>query len=241
MAAQVGTYDTFSARVTRRLTKIESEKLAPSADDLRELIDQALAELDGVRCFEDLHDRDGDDTTRRIVLGTEISGWIQRTSRLVGVSLVRDAGTDDESIEELDADEWAVRPGPGRTEVLHLAAVVPTGTKLRLRWTRPHEISETDAAETTIPAGLTEPLTLLAVAAASEWIARAASDLKNSAFSEGAEMDYEAIADRWTSRGREARKRAREILEPPAEAQDAAGVALTWDSKDQHGRPRVGH
>lgn len=239
--SKVGTLDAFTARVLRRLGKVESEKMTPSPEAQADLIGEALDLYDRHRPHAQVHEREGSDVARRFVLPALITGWRSGTDRVLDVAQVMGANTDDEIEATYPATDWTVTRDTTGQDVLRLAWAPGSGTTLRIRYATPHALHATDAALSTVPDGDAEALTLLGVTVFAAWIARSAADMANQAL--GADqVDYSNISSRWDKRGKDAYAAALRLLTPEAETHRASGASVTWESTSLLARqPRVGH
>lgn len=224
--------DELKDRTKSIVGDVNSDKLRPSIETETEIVRDALDEFSRATPRRVTGEVDGDGSTRRYVLTTILggaAGWIAETSEILDVGIVYDASTDDERIERIAEDKWDKRIETTGAEVLYLRTVVPGGAKLRILYTRPHQINELDsAAETTVPEKWTQALVLLTAAVWAGWISRAASDLANETLGVD-QVDYESAATRWARRSEMLRKQAIERMSPKELSAGSAGASIEYD------------
>lgn len=233
-------------RVELRLGRIESQRLEPTSEALEESCRSALAELSSIRPRSIVREIAGDGTTRRFVLSTALAdpdGWVAFSSDVLGIEDVSNTGTDDEAVDPLGEDDWAIRIATDGTEVLFLGVAVGTDRHLRIRYSRAHTVEDLDGATvTTVPERDTEPLVLLATSEAAGWIARTAADLADRGSLGVDQVEFAGFSRRWREFSDALRKRAAERLGASELVSGGAGTSVEWESESRLGRfPRVSH
>ncbi len=223
-----------------RLGSIDSKTLAPTIDAQSDCLDATIAWYAGIRPRSKLYQVAGDDTKRRFVLSTDVSGWV-KGSEVQSVQLVTSPDTNDETVRELAGEEWNQRVSIGGDDVLMLAGAVPVGTTIRVTWNAPHVVDAEFANSTTIPERDADAFLTMLAAYLARWVSRRASDIASASL--GADqIDAEPIGERWSKRARELEKQAMERLAPTSETVRAVGASVDWKNDNTAARtPRVGH
>ena len=96
------------------------------------------------------------------------------------------------------------------------------------------------ATATTIYERDSEGFLLLVCSLLAHWVARAASDQKNSSL--GVEqINYDTIDRRWRQKGEDLRKQALERFESTEFSAGVAAFSVEYKTRDRFGFPRVSH
>jgi hypothetical protein len=233
-------------RIDLRLGRIESERLQPTVEALEESCRSALAELSAIRPRSVVRELAGDGSSRRYVLTTAFAdpdGWVADSSDVLEIGEVSNTGTDDETVDPLGEDDWAIRRGTDGLEVLFVGTPVGVDRVLRIRYSRAHTVTDLDgAAATTVPERETEALVLLATSEAAGWIARTAADLADRGSLGVDQIEFAGFSRRWREFSDVLRKRAAERLGASELVSGGAGTSVEWESESRLGRlPRVSH
>lgn len=214
-----------------RLGTVDSVKLAPTADAKTSELANAVDLYSRVRPRARTFEFAGDNLKRRFVLRTDVAGWRNGSSKLAPpLQTVENAGTNSETITDMEDLGWSLSVNPSGDDVLMLASVIPTGQTFRLHWQDLHTVHASDAALTTVPDSDKEPFVSLVAHFLAAWIARTSADL--TAASIGIDqVDLESVSERFAKRARELRKDAMDRLAPEegSEISGSGGASITWD------------
>jgi len=238
----VGKQSDVLTRAMDRLGKL-SDSLAPTIDAQKDALHDTIDEYSRLKPRDMVFEQAGDDTTRRIVLSTVLlaSGWKKGSNTVVSVETVTAAGTNDETTESYDLEDWQQRIGANGDDLLFLATAVNTGSTLRLVWDGWHVVHETDPTLTTIPENDAEPFVSLLASKLAEWVARKASDSANASLGTD-QVDMEPISERWRRRAKELRDESFYARLTPTSATTAAsGTSVEWATDRDPWHERISH
>jgi hypothetical protein len=231
----------FRDRVKLKVGSVDTPTLAPSDEAVDLCVESGLTNYSNIRPLVKVFQKAGSNTTKRYVIGTEITDWDDDFSMISYISGVTDPDTDDESESVVDDDEWYTKLSTSDGVVLFLNTVIGSTRTMRIEYTTPHIIHSSDAALTTVPNHDTDLLTAICASQVCFWIARKASDLMNVSLGVS-EIDYRRLRSHWSDRAKELASEASEYVSNRT-LKPSGGVAVQWesDSRISTGGRRISH
>lgn len=234
---QLTTRPVFKQRVTTRLGKIDSPKLAPTQQVIEQAVEDALDEFTKLRPRVQTFQTAGDDSKKRYVLRTFVTGWRNGSSKISRVEEVISADTDDEQITGFDDADILLSIDTSGDDILRLPHTISASNVIRIVWEDRHIIHESDETLTTVAEAHTEVVTLFAVAMLERWVARKASELSDASLG-ASQVDLESVATRFRERATEDLRAALERLGPAS----ADASYYDWESESGlTGTRRISH
>jgi hypothetical protein len=228
--------------IVLKLGTVEAPKLAPPPEALNQFIDAGVIQFSHIRPRRIVNEINGDGSTRRFILSSSLTNWVEDFSGISKVYGVSDANDNNETQTPFDADEWEVRPSVSSGSILFIGRAVGTSDVLRLIYTTTHVVDASAEADTSITAPDKEALITVCAIYGAYWIARKSMDLANTQMGVNEDLGFGQLRDHWRQRAKDLTEEAATLLGSKSIIQKSAAVSIQWDPDSKlTKRPRLFH